>query len=168
MWDLPRPGLEPVFPALAGRFSTTAPPGKPSKFFFLENFFYQTGIWIRSKYYFWLMYLLSPVQPIGSLFNIFSPFLSVEETELFALWSFPESGFLWLALPPRRCWMCSAEHSGPCKLVAGTRGLVTSRFDFWGQHQEVCNVWLPLSISAPLMLIFQMHSCSRGGKLVTR
>ena len=33
MWDLPRPGLEPVSPALAGRFSTTAPPGKP-KFYF--------------------------------------------------------------------------------------------------------------------------------------
>ena len=30
MWDLPRSGLEPVSPALAGRFSTTAPPGKPS------------------------------------------------------------------------------------------------------------------------------------------
>ena len=30
MWDLPRPGLEPVSPALAGRFSTTAPPRKPS------------------------------------------------------------------------------------------------------------------------------------------
>ena len=29
MWDLPRPGLEPVSPALAGRFSTAAPPGKP-------------------------------------------------------------------------------------------------------------------------------------------
>ena len=29
MWDLPRPGLEPVSPALASRFSTTAPPGKP-------------------------------------------------------------------------------------------------------------------------------------------
>ena len=29
MWDLPRPRLEPVSPALAGRFSTTAPPGKP-------------------------------------------------------------------------------------------------------------------------------------------
>ena len=29
MWDPPRPGLEPVCPALAGRFSTTAPPGKP-------------------------------------------------------------------------------------------------------------------------------------------
>ena len=28
MWDPPRPGLEPVSPALAGGFSTTAPPGK--------------------------------------------------------------------------------------------------------------------------------------------
>ena len=29
MWDLPGPGLEPMSPALAGRFSTTAPPGNP-------------------------------------------------------------------------------------------------------------------------------------------
>ena len=29
MWDLPRPGLEPMCLALAGRFSTTAPLGKP-------------------------------------------------------------------------------------------------------------------------------------------
>ena len=28
-WDPPRPGLEPVSPTLAGRVSTTAPPGKP-------------------------------------------------------------------------------------------------------------------------------------------
>ena len=28
-WDLPRPGLEPVSPASAGRLSTTVPPGKP-------------------------------------------------------------------------------------------------------------------------------------------
>ena len=34
MWDLPRPGLKPVSPALAGRFSTTAPPGKPYPFTF--------------------------------------------------------------------------------------------------------------------------------------
>ena len=33
MWDPPRPGLEPVSPALAGRFSTTAPPGKPRVYF---------------------------------------------------------------------------------------------------------------------------------------
>ena len=37
MWDVPRPGLEPVSPALAGRFSTTAPPGKPA-LFFLKQF----------------------------------------------------------------------------------------------------------------------------------
>ena len=29
MWDPPRPGREPVSPALAGRLPTTAPPGKP-------------------------------------------------------------------------------------------------------------------------------------------
>ena len=33
MWDLPGPGLEPVSPALAGGFLTTAPPGKPHKLF---------------------------------------------------------------------------------------------------------------------------------------
>ena len=33
MWDPPRPGLKPMSPALAGRFSTTAPPGKPLDIF---------------------------------------------------------------------------------------------------------------------------------------
>ena len=32
MWDPPRPGLKPMSPALAGRLSTTAPPGKPYVF----------------------------------------------------------------------------------------------------------------------------------------
>ena len=32
MWDLPGPGLKPVYPALAGRFLTTAPPWKPPCF----------------------------------------------------------------------------------------------------------------------------------------
>ena len=43
IWDLPGSGIEPVSPALAGRFFTTEPPGKPclcfillkKKFFFL-------------------------------------------------------------------------------------------------------------------------------------
>ena len=30
MWDLPGAGIEPISPALADRFSTTGPPGKPS------------------------------------------------------------------------------------------------------------------------------------------
>ena len=42
MWDPPRPGLEPMSPAPAGRLSTTAPPGKPyfpclMKIFFLNS-----------------------------------------------------------------------------------------------------------------------------------
>ena len=37
MWDPPRPGLEPVSPALAGRFSTTAPPGKPKRRYFVSS-----------------------------------------------------------------------------------------------------------------------------------
>ena len=35
MWDPPRPGLEPMSPALAGRLSTTAPPGKPVMLFLM-------------------------------------------------------------------------------------------------------------------------------------
>ena len=38
MWDLPRPGLEPVSPALAGGFLTTAPPGRSASFFLFEYF----------------------------------------------------------------------------------------------------------------------------------
>ena len=33
MWDPPRTGLEPTSPALAGRLSTAAPPGKPYPLF---------------------------------------------------------------------------------------------------------------------------------------
>ena len=39
MWDLPRPGLKPVSPALAGRFSTTAPPGKPQTSYIFNTVF---------------------------------------------------------------------------------------------------------------------------------
>ena len=38
MWDLPRPGLEHMSPALAGRLSATEPPGKPWSFIFSEGF----------------------------------------------------------------------------------------------------------------------------------
>ena len=32
-WGLPRPGMEPAFPTLAGRLFTTEPPGKPCMYF---------------------------------------------------------------------------------------------------------------------------------------
>ena len=44
MWDLPRPGLEPASPALAGRFSTTAPPGKPANSLSYSNCTYVNNL----------------------------------------------------------------------------------------------------------------------------
>ena len=38
MWTLPGSGIEPVSPALAGRFFTTEPPGKPPETSFLLSF----------------------------------------------------------------------------------------------------------------------------------
>ena len=38
MWDPPRPGPEPVSPALAGRLPTAAPPGKPHQHFLFSVF----------------------------------------------------------------------------------------------------------------------------------
>ena len=43
-WDLPRPGLEPVSPALAGRFSTTAPPGKHRCIYFRIMCLFKTKV----------------------------------------------------------------------------------------------------------------------------
>ena len=40
MWDLPGPGLEPVSPALAGGFLTTALPRKPSRYYY---YYHVTG-----------------------------------------------------------------------------------------------------------------------------
>ena len=38
MWDLPGPVIEPMSPALAGRFLTTAPPWKSPDCFLIWNF----------------------------------------------------------------------------------------------------------------------------------
>ena len=37
LWDLPDPGIEPMFPALAGRFFTTEPPGQPYFLYSVKN-----------------------------------------------------------------------------------------------------------------------------------
>ena len=57
MWDLPGPGIELMSPALAGRFLSTVPPGKPRIFpFLLNNFFFSfsfrpisAGQWMESQ-----------------------------------------------------------------------------------------------------------------------
>ena len=62
MWGPPRPGLEPVCPELAGRFSTTAPPGKPfsslfNLHYFLKNLVYFTYTEkLRSSVYLFMIF----------------------------------------------------------------------------------------------------------------
>ena len=60
MWELPGPGLKPIYPALAGGFLTTVPPGKPLYIFFREIslqvfsllFFFKTIFQFSSLYFF--------------------------------------------------------------------------------------------------------------------
>ena len=50
MWDLPRLGLEPVSPALAGGFSTTAPPGKPPKGSIFKSYLILFDLTVQMNY----------------------------------------------------------------------------------------------------------------------
>ena len=64
MWDLPGAGLEPVSPALAGRFLTTAPLGKPcfmGFYAFLVHFFVSVC----------LVFFLSLILGLVCLFSFF-------------------------------------------------------------------------------------------------
>ena len=47
--DLPEPGMEPVSPALAGRFFTAKPPEKPLKDEYLSEMLYCTIHYIKNS-----------------------------------------------------------------------------------------------------------------------
>ena len=65
MWDPPRPGLEPVSPALAGKLSTTAPPGKP-----LLSFLYQQKLCVVCVSLHIIFDILGNLKPWTSIFYI--------------------------------------------------------------------------------------------------
>ena len=48
LWDLPRLGIQPVSPALAGGFLTTGPPGKSRKLGFIDT---DTGVSVLHAFY---------------------------------------------------------------------------------------------------------------------
>ena len=65
MWDLPRPGLEPMSPAVAGRFSTTAPPGKPQDIEIKLKFLEARSPYFYSFYlYYFPLSILNPLKEI--------------------------------------------------------------------------------------------------------
>ena len=49
MWDLPGPGIEPMSPALAGRFLTTGPPEKSLTFLIVFFHVHKFLIWAKSN-----------------------------------------------------------------------------------------------------------------------
>ena len=68
MWDHPRPGIEPVSPALAGGFLSTAPPRKsPSYLFYFILFyfllFFKINLFIC--FYFWLCWVFLAVHRLS-------------------------------------------------------------------------------------------------------
>ena len=80
MRDPPRPGLEPVSPALAGRLSTTAPPGKPPHgFLFPDSILSLDKFSIVIWHKVWLLH--------------FSEWLRALEYHLYWLWGGWETGF---------------------------------------------------------------------------
>ena len=78
MWDLPRPGIEPVSPALAGGFLTTVPP---------ENslFYY---ILMKSNYLSFLLCFVHIISYLNkpSIFYIF--FQQFFNVQVFCIWNF--------------------------------------------------------------------------------
>ena len=96
MWDLPRPGLEPVCPALAGRFSTAAPPGKPESF--IHYIKWTISVWkfksFSSGEYFCTVYLIkfSPFSLFSSktlIFQLFYYILKISPILILKIVSYP-------------------------------------------------------------------------------
>ena len=56
MWDPSGPGLEPVSPALAGGFLTTAPPAKSLTYFFLIKILYTLKLQITLVFFYYRNY----------------------------------------------------------------------------------------------------------------
>ena len=87
---LPRPELEPVSPALTGRFSTTGPPGKLCSLFLkgkLNNYFLQLPIFrVRSFYLclsIYIFYCFIFLESLGTGEFLFILYLATKDIFLF-------------------------------------------------------------------------------------
>ena len=85
LWDLPRPGLEPVSPALAGRFSTTAPPEKPRHIHSLSSKFLK---WANHPFSSFLILLFLVFLSLGYLAKVCQYCLSFQKINSLFCWFF--------------------------------------------------------------------------------
>ena len=65
MWELPRSGIEPMFPALARKFFTTDPPGKPKNLFLLTP--HKSTHSLSRPFICWVCF---KVHPFGSMLTV--------------------------------------------------------------------------------------------------
>ena len=57
MWNLPRPGIKPMSPTVAGEFLTTEQPGEPRNFFLRRKQAALTGLILVALWFFHCFYL---------------------------------------------------------------------------------------------------------------
>ena len=103
MWNPPRPGIEPMSPALAGRLLTTEPPGKPS--LYILNMHRRKSKKLLNK-------LSKIIFPTGETWFLFYAFYFLLFKK-FQLWDQKSSGwkwkYFWNSIPH---WhnVCMCEH----------------------------------------------------------
>ena len=130
MWDLPRPGLEPVSPALAGRFSTTAPPGKPRN----AALIYRWGPLIYVDSY-WSIFWCPDQSPQGgsTLCNL------VAKTKFVPIWKCSHH-ILQITRSPQTCYLWAITYLWGATKFKDEEGRVGPGIKAWFCHLLVYDV----------------------------
>ena len=96
MWDLPRGRIKPVSPALAGRFLTTGPPGKPL-FSTLKILFYHVIILSSLLFIFLRSLLFCSYSAIVTVWVIYLSYLLRFFSVFLMLCSFTTTCQIWIS-----------------------------------------------------------------------
>ena len=134
MWDLPGPGIEPVSPALAGGFLTTAPPGKSLHLGCFKGKLDQFEICQSCNCVCVDLAKLGRKNEIGSGM---APLCSSDSQQG---WHFPSTAYCWVSWTG---WLFIANaltsEAGPSSLLTGVPDLSPTLFTLaWPQVLRIC------------------------------
>ena len=112
MWNLPRPGIEPISTALAGRFLTTGPPGNSHRLGFNVFVLYiSRSIWFVAGLFYLTQYMKNHPKPVVQLKRVHSHQYAIPSLFVFSVvmghWIHIFSSFE----------QCVNEYSNPSLLV---------------------------------------------------